>query len=145
MFNKIFIWIGKLSTAVKTISIVIAFCVTIWGLKIGYDKIIIDRHDNEQEIIDSKIRRDREFKELKQSFESFNSVILDTINNLSEAMRSANKKIDRLMVINNNQKEYQMKNAKSTDELLNIIKIWDTEKKNNIIGLYPIVLKQEEY
>ena len=144
MFNKLFTWIGKLGTAAKIIGSIIALCVTLWGLKIGYDRLIIDRHDTEQEIIDSEIRRDKEFQELKQSFEAFNSIVVDSITTLSKEVRSVNTKVDRLMVVNNNQRTYQMENAKTTEELLRILKIWDIEKKNNAIGLYPTVLRQDE-
>ena len=144
MFAKFFIWLSKLSTAAKVVSTIIALFVTLWGLKIGYDKLIIDRHDREREMIDSEIRRDREFMELKESFETFNNIVVDSITTLSKEVRGVNTKVDRLMVVNNNQRDYQMKNAKSTDELLNIIKIWDIEKKNNASSLFPIVLKQEE-
>ena len=144
MFNKLFTWIGKLGTAAKIIGSIIALCVTLWGLKIGYDRLIIDRHDTEQEIIDSEIRRDKEFQELKQSFEAFNSIVVDSITTLSKEVRSVNTKVDRLMVVNNNQRTYQMENAKTTEELLRILKIWDIEKKNNEDSLYPIVLKQDE-
>ena len=144
MFNRLFTWIGKLGVAVKTVSILIAFCATLWGLKVGYDNLIIDRHDTEREIIDSEIRRDKEFQELKQSFEAFNSIVVDSITTLSKEVRSVNTKVDRLMVVNNNQRTYQMENAKTTEELLRILKIWDIEKKNNEDSLYPIVLKQDE-
>ena len=144
MFIKLFIWLSKLSTAAKVISTIIALCVTLYGLKLGYDRVIINKHDREQEVIDSEIRRDREFRELKESFEAFNSVVVDSITTLSKEVRSVNRKVDRLMVVNNNQRDYQMKNAKSTDELLQIIKIWDVEKKNNGNSLYPIVLRQNE-
>ena len=144
MFAKFFIWLSKLSTAAKVVSTIIALFVTLWGLKIGYDKLIINKHDKERIMIDSEIRRDREFMELKESFETFNSIVVDSITTLSKEVRGVNTKVDRLMVVNNNQRDYQMKNAKSTDELLNIIKIWDIEKKNNASSLFPIVLKQEE-
>jgi len=144
MFTKLFTWIGRLGTAAKVVGSIIALCVTLWGLKIGYDNLIINNHDTEQEIIDSEIRRDKEFQELKQSFEAFNSIVVDSITTLSKEVRSVNTKVDRLMVVNNNQRTYQMENAKTTEELLRILKIWDIEKKNNAIGLYPTVLTQDE-
>ena len=142
MFAKILAWLGKLSATAKIIGSIIALCATLWGLKVGYDNLIINKHDREQEVINSEIRRDREFKELKESFESFNNVVVDSIIKLSKEVRSVNTKVDRLMVVNNNQRTYQMKNAKSTEELLQIIKIWDIEKKNNTDDLLPIVLRQ---
>lgn len=141
---KLYMWVSKLSTIAKIFLTIVALCTTLWGLKIGYDRIIINKHDREQELIDSEIRRDREFKEIKESFEAFNSIVVDSITILSREVRSINTKVNRLLVVNNNLRDYQMTNAKTTDELLQIIKIWDTEKKNSENNLLPIVLRQNE-
>ena len=140
MLSRFIIWFGKLSTFVKSIVAVIVFCSTLWGLKVGYDRIIINRHDREQEIIDSEIERDRKIDELIYS----NSMVVDTLTVLLTGFRELVITVDGLVSVNKNLRTYQMANAKSTDELLQIIKIWDTEKKNSGIDLLPIVLRQEE-
>lgn len=141
MFTKLFVWLGKLSTAAKVIGSIIALCATLWGLKIGYDNLIITKHDREQEIIKAELRRDREFMELKNGFESFNKTVLDTLSSLSNQIQVNSSKLTKSTVVLKNLQFYMENKVATKDGLLEVQKIFDTDLKKNETSSYPTVLR----
>lgn len=141
MFTKLFVWLGKLSTAAKVIGSIIALCATLWGLKIGYDNLIITKHDREQEIIKAELRRDREFMELKNGFESFNKTVLDTLSSLSNQIQVNSSKLTKSTVVLKNLQFYMENKVATKDGLLEVQRVFDTDLKKNETSLYPTVLR----
>ena len=141
MLAKLFIWLGKLSTAVKVLGGLIGFAITIYGLKVGYDKIIINKHDTEIQLQETEQRRNEEFKELQTSFKNFNSVVLDSISTLSKIVRGTNVKVESLTSSSRKLKFYMENKAATKEDLRDIYRIWDdNEKKNDGNNLFPTVL-----
>lgn len=141
MFTKLFVWLGKLSTAAKVIGSIIALCATLWGLKIGYDNLIITKHDREQEIIKAELRRDREFMELKNGFESFNKTVLDTLSSLSNQIQVNSSKLTKSTVVLKNLQFYMENKVATKDGLLEVQRVFDTDLKKNETSSYPTVLR----
>jgi len=129
MIAKFKIWITQLSAVAKIVTVLISFIVGVVGGVIAYNKYIIKHYEQEQAVI----QQTEEFKSMQHNFK----VVIDSLGILSNEVRSIkpeivniNTSINDLNKKNNNLKGYMMESAKTTDELLKIVKIWETEKKN---------------
>ena len=132
MIGRILLWFGKLGILTKTIGGIIGFIMLIWGLKIGYDKYIINKYEQSIELIEADKRRDAEFQQLKGtlnevqgSLNIFTERVFDSITILSDISRKSDDKINNLIYQNNNLKQYMIDNANTTEELRDLVKIWD--------------------
>jgi methyl-accepting chemotaxis protein len=83
----------------------------------------------------------QEFRELQQNFD----LVIDSIGSLSRQVRVVDTKVDRvntkadyLLKSDDNLKQFMLDHAVSTEEVLEIIEIWDI-KKNGKENLGEIV------
>jgi methyl-accepting chemotaxis protein len=83
----------------------------------------------------------KEFRELQQNFD----LVIDSIGSLSRQVRVVDTKVDRvntkadyLLKSDDNLKQFMLDHAVSTEEVLEIIEIWDI-KKNGKENLGEIV------
>jgi len=126
-------WFKNFVSFAKIATIVISFAGGVAGGIVIYNKWVIDKH-NESEVATEQAA---EFIQMQQNFR----VVIDSLSVLTSNMREikidirhTNQRMDGIIVSNNNLREYMMKKAPTTDELLEIIRIWDAEKKKNNIG-----------
>ena len=131
-----FKWISELSTYAKVATVFISFGVGVVGGGAAYNKWIIDRHDNQVQSVETV----KEFRQLQQSFDT----VIDSLSNLSGEVRSikphlnsVDTRIDRLIISNENLREYLLNRALDKDEVLEIIKIWDDNEKKKRLSETP--------
>jgi len=137
MFEKVLIWFSKLSTLAKSILAIIAFCTAIWGLKVGYDRIIINKHDREQ----IEIKRWSKVDRLIAS-DSIQGVKIDAL--LENQIDMSQQQYMNTNSINALTKLVTREFAKimTPEEVLDMVN--DLEVKKNENNLLPTVLKQNK-
>jgi regulator of replication initiation timing len=120
----------------KITTIVISFGAGVGGTMVAYNKWIIDRYDERVQSVETV----KEFRQLQQSFDT----VIDSLSNLSEEVRSikphlnsVDTRIDRLIISNENLREYLLNRALDKDEVLEIIKIWDDNEKKKRLSETP--------
>ena len=134
-------WFKGLATWVKTIITIIGIITSIAGGIAVYNNWIINRHEANQNLeIQSQ-----EFKELQQNFD----LVIDSIGSLSRQVRVVDSKVEKaadefratsnyLLKSDENLKNFLLDHAVSTEEILEIIEIWEI-KKNGRESLGEIV------
>lgn len=124
------VWFKSATALAKTVTLFISLSVGIAGGIAVYNNWIVGRHEQGQQLeVQSK-----EFRELQESFD----VVIDSIGSLSKQIRIVESKVENvntkanfLMESDNNLKNFMLEHAVSTEEVLNIIEIWDIKKKEN--------------
>jgi len=131
-------WFKRASALAKTATLFISLSVGIAGGIAVYNNWIVDRHEQGQQLE----MQSKEFKELQENFD----VVIDSIGSLSRQVRVVDSKVEKvstkadyLMESDNNLKKFMLDHAVSTEEVLEIIGIWEL-KKNGKENLGEIVL-----
>ena len=114
----------------KALTIAFSIMIGASGGIVAYNKWIIQRHNEDQTIENTIV----EFGEMQQNF----NVVIDSIASLSFETRAikneieqTNNEIYNLTKANNNLRAYMIEHATSKDDILEVLRIWDGEKKNN--------------
>lgn len=125
--KKVFTWIGELSTAVKLITGVLVIIGTLAGWRIAYGNKIIQEYKDKQEII------------TKTEVKTMIDTVLDSLGGVSLQVRNLNprlyeieRKVDVVTIQNKNQRDYQIQNAKTTEEIKELLRVWDVNEKKNL-------------
>ena len=123
--------LNSVHTWLKIAGAVLSFGMGVGGTVIAYNKWIIDRHDQQVE----QVEQVKEFRQLQQSFDT----VIDSLSILSEEVRGIkphidkmDSRIDKLIISNENLREYMINRALDKDEVLEIIRIWDDNEKKKI-------------
>jgi methyl-accepting chemotaxis protein len=130
-------WFKKMTVWAKTATVIAGTVVSVAGGIAVYNNWIIGRHEASQDLE----MQSQEFKELQQNFD----LVIDSIGSLSRQVRVVDTKVDRvntkadyLLKSDDNLKQFMLDHAVSTEEVLEIIEIWDI-KKNGKENLGEIV------
>jgi methyl-accepting chemotaxis protein len=130
-------WFKKMTVWAKTATVIAGTVVSVAGGIAVYNNWIIGRHEANQDLE----MQSQEFKELQQNFD----LVIDSIGSLSRQVRVVDSKVDRvntkadyLLKSDDNLKQFMLDHAVSTEEVLEIIEIWDI-KKNGRENLGEIV------
>lgn len=123
--------LSHIHTWLKIAGAVLSFGMGVGGTVIAYNKWIIGKHDQGIEAE----RQIQEFREMQSSFVT----VIDSLSILSEEVRSIkphidkmDRRIDGLITSNENLRSYLINRALDKDEVLEIIQIWDNEKKKRL-------------
>jgi len=124
--------VKRLYTYIITVSKVIGAIVVIASALYGGYRFIFSRGEQkarEEFRFEMSAKNDslviKEVRELKKEV----SNVREGVDNLNMTVTGINKNVDILLVRDNKLREYMTTTAKSTDELLRIIKIWEVEKE----------------
>jgi methyl-accepting chemotaxis protein len=130
-------WFKKMTTWAKTATVIAGTVVSVAGGIAVYNNWIIGRHEANEDME----MQSQEFRELQQNFD----LVMDSIGSLSRQVRVVDTKVDRvntkadyLLKSDDNLKQFMLDHAVSTEEVLEIIEIWDI-KKNGRENLGEIV------
>jgi methyl-accepting chemotaxis protein len=130
-------WFKKMTVWAKTATVIAGTVVSVAGGIAVYNNWIIGRHEANEDME----MQSQEFRELQQNFD----LVMDSIGSLSRQVRVVDTKVDRvntkadyLLKSDDNLKQFMLDHAVSTEEVLEIIEIWDI-KKNGKENLGEIV------
>jgi len=137
MFGKIYIWAKNLASWLKIVLTISAFVTVVGSTLLVYKTKVLTKYKEE-------LKQEQETKDLRETQEKLDTVIY-SIGILSNEFNSfkdyvypkleeTNEKIDYVIVFNKNFKKYMLENATTTEDILEILEIWDVKKnsENNI-------------